>query len=88
MNGTKVIPYNLDALVGKEVSLALFGEYAIGSFQGKLDAVVGDANYILRTKRDDVTIRFSVGEVTSISIRKNIPSLVSVRVNQQPKLKG
>lgn len=78
----------LNTLIGKEVNLTLFGEHVLGSFQGELDTVVGMGNYTLRTKRDDVTVRFSVGEVTSIRIRENIPSLVSVTVSRQPKLEG
>ena len=81
----QVIPSALNALIGKDIYLILHGDNMFGSFYGELDTVVGCGNYTLRTKVDDVTVRFSAHKIIGISSCEVIP-IVNVEVDQQPKL--
>lgn len=87
MIGSQVVPNALNALVGKIVDLTMYGEHVFSSCRGELDAVVGNDNYIIRTKRDDVTIRFSVHNLDAIDTSRDVPAIY-VLVDQQPSLRG
>ena len=83
----QVVPLALNALVGKDVYLILHGDNISGSFYGELDTVLGCDNYTLRTKVDDVTVRFSAHKIIGLCCCETI-SIVHVMVDQQPKLEG
>lgn len=87
MSENQVRLHTLNALIGKDIYLILHGENMFGSFQGELDTVLGMGNYTLRTKRDDVTVRFSVHRIYAITSREGM-STIRVIVDQQPKLEG
>ena len=87
MSDIQVIPNALNSFIGKEVLVSLYGEHTFVSLRGELDAVVGDGNYIVRAKRDDVTVRFSKYKLDGITFSGNTP-VIYVLVDQQPRLGG